>query len=384
MIGPRVYLDHNATTPLDRRAADVMTEVLTQTYGNPSSIHAEGRRARQVVERARAQVAALIGGPSDSIVFTSGGTEADVVGIAGLAQLAEAGAQPRVIAVPGIEHPAVLGAVAWLRQRGWQLRTLAVDGAGRVDCDALDRLCGEGVSVVAVALANHETGTVQPLGEIVRIANAHGARVHADGVQAAGKRAIDAVALGVDTLAISAHKLYGPKGVGALYVRSGIALPAVVEAGHQERERRPGTENTIGIAGFGAAAAVAAEALATSAAHMTTVREHLERGLDRIAGLHLHARDTERVANTTCVHVDGVRGDTMVAALDLEGFAISAGAACTSGTSKPSPVLLAMGCSDRVAVESIRISIGRDTTTDQIDRLLGVLPAVIDRARRYE
>lgn len=380
MAERRAYLDHNATTPVDRRVGDAMARILADAYGNPSSVHTEGRRARAAVETARRQVGALIAAPAECIVFTSGGTEADWLGIAGLADLAQQRGLPRVVALAGIEHPAVHGAAAVLFERGWRVHQLEVDANGVIDVAGAREAFAAGVGVVAIGVANHEVGTLQPMAQLVAAAREHGVLVHADAVQAAGKRAVDAIALDVDCLALSAHKLYGPKGTGALYVRAGLDLPPLFSGGHQERERRPGTENVPGIVGMG----VAAELAVAEALDVAPLRERLETGLLKLAGVTINAAGAARVPNTTSVHIDGAAGDTVVAALDLEGFAVSTGAACTSGTTEPSQVLLAMGADERTAKQCVRISLGRGNSAEQIDRLLEVLPGIVERARRFE
>jgi len=358
-----------------------MVSVLAGTYGNPSSVHEEGRRARSSVEEARRRVAGLIAAQTETIVFTSGGTEADALGIVGLARIASKRGRPRVIAVPGIEHPAVHGAVDWLVERGWQAVALPVDSNGAVDGDAFERACADGLGVVAVALANHEVGTVQPLRQLVEVARAHDVLTHADAVQAVGKMPVDVGELDVDSLAISGHKIYGPKGVGALYVKVGLDLAPMFPGGHQERERRPGTENVPGIVGMGVAAELAASL--GSGAAVGALRDRLERGLRAIDGATINACDVERVPNTCSVRFDGALGETVVTALDLEGFAVSTGAACTSGSTEPSAVLLAMGRSEPQARECVRFSLGRATTEQDVDRLLSKLPAIVDRARKF-
>lgn len=373
----RIYLDYNATSPLDARARAAVVAAL-DVDGNPSSVHAEGRRARDLVERARRAVAQLLGGHPDEIVFTSGGTEADWLAVTGLARAARAaGARARVVAAP-TEHPAVLGAVRALADDGFEVRWLPVSAAGVVDPDDVARAAAGGAALVTVALANHELGTVQDVAAIAARARAAGAAVHCDAVQAAGRVPVDVRDLGVDAVAVSAHKLHGPKGVGALWLAPGRDL-APAAGGHQERGRRPGTENVPGIAGFGSAAAAAADGLA-DAARQRALRERLERGLIDL-GARIHAAGAPRLPNTVNAAFPGVPGDVLVAALDLAGFAVSTGAACTSGRVEPSPVLLATGLSPERAGEAIRISLGRETRPEEIDALLEVLPGIVSRIR---
>ncbi len=381
----RIYLDHNASTPLAAEARQLMIEAL-EVHGNPSSIHAEGRSARDWIERSRRHVAELIGGRPEEIIFTSGGTEADCLGLVGLARHGRAAGRPARVLASAIEHPAVTGAVAALVADGFEATWLPVDSAGRLDLDALERACRSGVAVAAVALANHEIGTIQDVRAAAALCHHHGVLLHCDAVQAAGKLPIHATDLGADTLAISAHKLYGPKGVGALWVCAGLDLGPMIAAGHQERERRPGTENLIGIAGMGEAARLARLHGATWAAHVRGLSEALESGLLALSGVgavRIHGHDAPRVGNTINAGFDGALGEAVVAALDLAGIAASTGAACTSGSVEPSLVLLGLGLSADRAVEAVRFSLGRDNTASDVQALLEVLPDIVARARQF-
>ncbi len=349
--------------------ADAMAEV-----GNPSSIHAEGRRARDRVERARDQVARLAGRSREEVVFTSGGTEANALGVSMLAGVAERRGLPRIVATTALEHPSLAGAVAALR--GWTVALLPVSATGEVT------FAGEPPGLVAIAAANHELGT-QPALERLAAWAPH-ALVHVDAVQAIGKAAPPMA----DALAISAHKLGGPQGVGALVIRASSGstgaqaregsiddLEGEAVAGHQERGRRPGTENLVGIAGFGAAAAVVDRAAWPAVA---ALGDRLEAGL-RALGARIHG--DRRIGGTINAGFPGARGESIVIALDLAGIAASTGAACTSGSVKPSPVLLALGQSPDQAREAVRFSLGRTTTADEVDEVLRVLPAILARAR---
>jgi cysteine desulfurase len=356
----RIYFDHNATAPLHPAARAAMIDAL-EVFGNPSSLHGEGRRARQLVEAARDRVAAMVGGRREEIVFTSGGTEANNLAIRGLSR------GRRVIVSP-LEHPSVRadGAVQ-----------LAVDAEGRVDLEDLARHAG-GDTLVSVQLANHEVGVVQDLAAIVAVAHRAGALVHTDAVQAAGKIAIDVRALGVDALSLSAHKIGGPKGVGALWLRDGLALDAgaVAGGGHQERGRRPGTENATGIVGFGAAAQAVAAAAAAGELPSADLRDRFEAGAVAL-GARVPGGGAARVPTTSYVVFAGVEGELLMQALDLEGVAVSTGAACSSGSIEPSPVLRALGYD-----EGIRVSLGRENTVAEIDRVLALLPSLLDRIKR--
>ncbi len=347
--------------------------------GNPSSIHAEGRDARDRVEEARDHVARLVGAERDEIVFTSGGTEADVLGIVGLALAARAaGRAARVVTTP-IEHPAALGAARSLRARGFALDLCRVDGDGVIDLDDLARHAA-GAAVVAVSAVNHELGTVQDLGAIAAAARAGGAHLHVDAVQAAGKQSLAQAVAAADAIAISAHKLGGPAGAGALWIRRGVDVAADIAAGHQERERRPGTENVVGIVGFGAAAALALAAPERwHAARVAATR--LQAGLVGL-GARIHGAGATRGGTTVNAAWDGARGEAIVIALDLAGVACSTGAACSSGSVKPSPVLLGIGLPPERARQAVRFSTGPTTTVDEIDAVLALLPAIVARARR--
>jgi len=365
----RIYLDFNATSPLVGPARDAITAAMAEV-GNPSSVHAEGRRARDRVEHARAQVAALAGRPRDQIVFTSGGTEANALGVLALAKVAEDRGLPRVVATSALEHPSLRGAVDALVRRGWAVHQLPIDARGAIGIGTDD------VGLLAIASVNHELGT--RLGdEVIDWARARGALVHVDAVQAAGKTSLAVVA--ADALAISAHKLGGPQGVGALAIAVDGGLP-IVDGGHQERGRRGGTENTLGIVGFGAAAA-AIDVATWGAVEALGLR--LQAGLERLDGVRIHAREAPRFTSTINAGFAGALGESIVIALDLEGIAVSTGAACTSGSVQPSAVLLGLGLTPDRAREAVRFSLGRQTTTAEIDRVLAVLPTLLERARKH-
>lgn len=349
----RIYLDFNATAPMIPAARAAIEAVLDLT-GNPSSIHAEGRLARDVVERARNQVAVLMVRPREQVVFTSGGTEANALGVRALARAAEHRGRPRIVAASALDHPSLRDAV---RALGWPI----------VELDQAER-----AGVVAFGWVNHELGTLADPSVLSR-ARAAGVLVHVDAVQAAGKVPLD---LDADALAISAHKLGGPQGIGALAIRADDGFIDAV--GHQERGRRPGTENLLGIAGFGAAAA-AVELAAWPA--VAALGERLEEGLVAL-GARINGTGA-RVGGTINAAFAGARGESIVIALDMAGIATSTGAACTSGSVQPSAVLLALGQTPELAREAIRFSLGRTTTIDEIDRVLATLPAVVDRARRH-
>jgi cysteine desulfurase len=361
----RVYLDHNATTPLDPRVLDAMVVVLRETFGNPSSLHWYGQRARAAVDEARQEAASLVGASPAEIVFTGGGTESDNLALRGAG--AAATASRRKVVVTAIEHHAVLHTVRALAEEGWTVETARVDADGALDLDDFRSKVDESTVLVSVMLSNNETGVVQPVAEAARIAHDAGALVHCDAVQAAGKIPIDTSALGVDLLSLSAHKFYGPKGVGLLFVKRGTALKAFARGGSQERNRRPGTENVAGIVGLGTAARVARAALAEEAGRLGRLRDRLEGLLLSIPGAVRNGGGT-RVPNTTNVSFAGTEAEALLVALDLRGVAVSTGAACAAGAAEPSHVLTAMRLSRERVQASLRLSLGRSTTDADVDR----------------
>lgn len=368
---PRIYLDFNATTPLLDAARGAIEAVLARGGGgNPSSIHADGRLARDHVERARNQIAGLLGRPREQVVFTSGGTESNALGVLGLAAVIEQRGGPRVVAAAAIDHPSLRGAVAALARRGWEHRSLPVTVDGALDLGDLS-----GVGLVCASAVNHELGTRADLAALIANARATGALVHIDAVQAPGKLALGVIE--ADALAISAHKLGGPQGVGALAISIDDGLP-LVDGGHQERGRRSGTENVLGIAGFGAAASTVDPG---SWAAVTALGDRLETGLLAIEGARIHGAGAPRIGGTINAGFAGTLGESIVVALDLAGISVSTGAACTSGTVQPSPVLLATGMPSDRAKEAVRFSLGHSTTAAEIDHVLSLLPAIVRRAR---
>jgi cysteine desulfurase len=375
-----IYLDHNATTPPHARVRAAVAGALEAGFGNPSSVHAFGRAARDLVERARAEVAALAGAGPEEVVFTSGGTEGDHLAVVGAARAARAArGRDRVVSSP-LEHPAVRGALAQLAGEGFAIALAPVDAAGRIDPADVRALVDGRTALCSFALANHEIGTVYPIAELAALAHAAGALFHSDAVQAAGKIPLDVEALGVDLLTLSAHKLYGPKGVGALYQRRGVELAPLVAGGHQERARRPGTENVPGIAGFGAAAALCREEMHAWSPRLAGLRDRLEQGALAV-GARRFGPAEGRVPNTANLGWEGVAGELLMASLDLEGVAVSTGAACTSGSLEPSPVVLALGVERAVALEATRFSLGIESTEEEIDAVLALLPAIVERVR---
>ncbi len=377
----RIYFDHNATTPLSPDVIDTMARVLREEFGNPSSVHHFGQRAKAVVDEARSAVASLIHAEPSEVVFTSGGTESDNFALRGVADVLHATGRRRLIACT-IEHEAVLNTVKALSKRGHDTTLLPVDNLGMVSPDALASAITDDTAIVSVMHANNEIGTIQPIAELARIAHEHGALVHTDAVQSTGKIPVDARALGVDLLSLSAHKFNGPKGAGALWIKRGTRISAILTGGKHERTRRAGTENVPAIAGLGAAARLAAAKLDTEAARVSALRDRLEaRVLATVSGTAVNGATDRRVPNTTNISFDGVEAESLLIALDLEGIAVSTGSACSSGTLEPSHVLRAMGLPSHRTQNSIRISLGAGNTDAEVDYFLETLPKVVSKLR---
>ncbi len=393
----RVYLDYNATTPVEPQVLDAMLSYFSADFANASSIHTPGQRARSAVETAREQVAALIGAKPQEIVFTSGGTESDNHAIFGVvaAKVGQAFLPvspvsdsfatnaPHIVTI-AIEHEAVLNACQAAEKQGVDVTYLPVDRDGRVDPEAIRQSIRPEIALITVMHANNELGTIQPLEAIGRIAKEHKVYFHTDAVQSAGKIPIDVNALNVDLLSLSGHKLYAPKGIGALYVRSGTRLRQFLYGGHHQRGFRPGTENVAGIVGLGKAAELAQTSLVSDAQLVSTLRDKLERGLlDRVPQVGVNGSGASRTPNTTNLMFSGIDGEALVIALDLRGLACSVGAACSSGAVEPSHVLTAIGLSQEEAKSSLRFSLGRHTTQSEIDFALEVIPAAVAHLRTF-
>jgi cysteine desulfurase len=377
----RIYLDHNATTPPAPEVIEAITRALGEPFGNASSIHTFGQRAKAAIDEARTSVARLIGAEPGDLVFTGSGTESDNLALRGV--IAAATGPRRRLVVTAIEHEAVVNTAAALERAGCPVTVLPATRAGAVDPSTLGATPGDDVALVSVMLANNETGVIQPVTEFASLAHARGAVCHTDAVQAAGKIPVDVGALGVDLLSIAAHKFGGPKGVGALWMKRGVSLSGVITGGRQERNRRAGTENVPGIVGFGVAAAIARRRLAAESARLASLRDRLEAGiLTSIPRSAVNGADAERVPNTANIAFDGVEAESLVIGLDLEGIAVSTGSACSSGTLEPSHVLKAMGLPHGRVQSSIRFSLGSTTTVEEIDRVLAVLPVLVERLRK--
>jgi len=382
----RIYLDHAATTPVDPEVAEAMVRALREAPGNPSSIYGEGRAARALVDRAREQVAAAVGADPAEIVFTSGGTEADNLALRGVLKAHDGSAGgPRRdgLVVSAMEHHAVLDTAEDLERHDQaRVTRVPVDRDGLVDPAAVARAIDERTALVSIMHANNEIGTIEPIEEIGRMCREHGVTFHSDAVQTVGVLPFDVRELPVDLVSINAHKFYGPKGVGALYVRKGTRVATVQTGGGQEKGRRTGTENVAGIVALGAAMRIAAARREGDAAHASQLRDRIIAGVRaRIPGAVLTGHPTRRLPNNASFCFPGTQGESLIVALDLEGISVSSGSACTSGSTEPSHVLSAIGLERDVAQGSLRITVGRDTSDADIDRLLEVLPRVVERLR---
>jgi len=384
-----VYLDHNATTPLDRRVRDAMLPWLGQRHGNPSSVHAFGRAARDAVETARGHVAALLGGAPLEVVFTASGTEANNAVLLGVGR--SSGFRGRVV-ISAFEHPSVRAACALLAETGMEVVAVRPrsDGAVAVD-DLLAAVDAAGAGqagetgptrLVCLMLANNELGTLQPVTRVAAACRQRGVPVLCDAVQAVGKIPVDVGRLGVDYLTLGGHKFHGPPGVAALWVRGGAELPPLLVGGSQERRRRAGTENVPGVVGLGAAARLADEEIEQRRFHLAALRDRFEAGVRRLEGARLHCADSPRLPNTSHVAFAGVEGEALLIRLDLAGFAVSTGSACASGSVEPSVAMRALGVPADEALSSLRVSFGMPNTVDQVDRFLAVLGREVAELRR--
>ena len=382
----RVYLDNSATTPVDPRVAAAMARAVVENFGNASSVHGFGQQARAAVDRARREVAGLIGAKQNEIVFTSGGTEANNLAIRGLCEAAAT--HGHHVITSAIEHPSVAGVCLELEKRGWEITRLPVYANGIVKLEDVAAAVRPDTVLVTIMLANNEIGTIQPIGRIgslVRERRAAGQRhlwLHTDAVQAAGRLPLNVDDLGCDLLTMSAHKLYAPKGVGALYVRRGVRLHGQNVGGHQERERRAGTENVPGIVAFGEAAKLAREELEARSDHDRALRDRFEAEVQRrISDVVMNGDREQRLAHLSNISFRFIEGEGLLINLDLEGVAVSTGSACSSGTLEPSPVIRALGVNDEVARGSIRFSFGKDNSEDDVDYTVEVLSKAVERLR---
>ncbi len=374
----RIYLDHNATTPVRPEVVDAMAAALRERWGNPSSTHAEGAAARAALEAARGEVAALLGVPEREVCFTSGATEANNTVLLGVL----ANARGRHVVTSTVEHPSIEEPLRALEARGVAVTRVAVDTDGRLDPEAVAAALRDDTALLSVILANNETGVLQDAAKLAEAAHARGVPLHLDATQAVGKIPLDALALGADWLSGTAHKLNGPKGAGFLIDRTRPGLPALLQGGPQERRRRGGTENHAGIIGLGVACALARDELGARARHVSALRDALWAGLAaRVPRVRRNGSPDHLLPNTLSVEFEGAAGEVLLEALDLEGVAVSAGAACHSGSIEPSGVLLAMGRTPQQARASLRFSLGPSNRADEIERVLELLPPLVARVR---
>jgi len=374
----RIYLDYAATTPTHPEVVKAMLPYFSDAFGNPSTLYSYGREAREAVEEARSKVARLINAKSEEIVFTSGGTEADNFAIKGAAYASEH--KGNHIITTAIEHHAVIEPCKFLEERGFVVTYLTPDRQGLVDPREVESAITAKTILISIAQANNEVGTIEPISEIGRLARERGLIFHTDAVQTVGHIPVDVDELGVDLLSISAHKLYGPKGIGAIYIRKGTKLTPFIHGGAQEKGQRAGTENTPGIVGFGKAMEIAAREMTPEARRLTRLRNRLIKGLLGLGGdVRLNGHPTKRLPNNVNVTLDSINGGLVLSELESEGIYASAGSACSSTNPEPSHVLLALGLSARQARSSLRFTLGRETTEDDIRRLLEVLPGIIER-----
>jgi cysteine desulfurase len=373
----RVYFDHNATTPVDEGVLEAMLPYLREQYGNASSRHALGTVARKAIDRAREQVAALAGAQPVQVVFTGGGTEANNLFIKGAAGMLK----PTQVVVSAIEHPCVAAPAAELARFGWKVRKLKVSAEGAVDTADAEAALASPAGMVSVMLANNETGVIQDVARIAGIARARGAWMHTDAVQALGKTGVDFESLGVHAMTLSAHKIYGPKGAGALVLDKRIELKPLLSGGGHERGMRSGTENVAAIVGFGAACELASARMRELNVRLAALRNVLEGGLVRLGAV-VFGTKAARIPNTSYFAFPGIEGETLVVELDNAGYAIASGAACSSANPEPSATLLAMGVAQELARGAVRVSLGAQSSTQQVHDFLGALEGTVKRLRQ--
>jgi cysteine desulfurase len=376
-----IYLDYNSTTPTAPEVVEAMAPFFTDNFANPFNLHRFGQRARGPLDDAREKVAALLGANSpDEIIFTAGGSESDNLAVSGVAYARRE--RGRHLITSAIEHPAVLATCEWLADEGWDVTFLAPDNEGIVHAEALAAAIRPDTVLVSIMHGNNEVGTIEPIAELAAVARERDVLFHTDAVQTTGKIPVDVRDLGVDLLSISAHKFYGPKGVGALYVRDGVGLVPVIHGGHQEGGRRAGTHNTPGIIGLARALELATAAAEAEGKRLARLRDKLKDGILAMPGrVVVMTPDRNAMPNTLNVCFPGVEGESIMLALDVEGISAATGSACATGSSEPSHVHLAMGCPAEVARGSVRFSLGKYTTEEDIGRVLEVLPPVVERLR---
>ena len=377
----RIYLDHSATTPVDPAVVEAMLPYFTKTFGNASSIHSFGQDAKVALEDARRQLADLIGADPGELVFTSGGTEADNWAIKGAAYFFEG--RKKHIVTSAVEHHAVLYTCKYLEKRGFEVTYVPVDEYGMVQPERVADAIRPDTLLVSVMHANNEIGTINPIGEIAEAAHEKGVWLHTDAVQTVGKIPVNVRDLNVDLLSLSGHKIYGPKGIGALYIRRGLQLEKFLHGGRHERDRRAGTENVPGAVGLGKAAEICRQRMEADLAHLRALAQELQSQIEEtIPGVRLNGHPTQRVPGILNFSFEGVESDSLLLSLDLKGVAVSNGSACTSGTVEPSHVIKALGLGNHLANSAIRFSLGRGNTSEEIDRAVTALQEVLERLRR--
>lgn len=376
----KIYLDNNATTPIHPEVLDAILPYLKDEFGNPSSIHWAGRNTRRGVDDAREKTAKLLNCDASEIIFTSCGSEGNNLAIKGIAESKRD--KGNHIITTKVEHPAVLSTCKYLQKTGFDVTYLDVDSEGMLDLDQLKKAITPKTILITIMFANNETGVIFPIEEIGNIAKGHNIPFHTDAVQAAGKIPIDVKKMNIDLLTISGHKLYAPKGVGALYVKRGVRLTPLIHGGHQERNRRGGTENVAGIVALGKASEIAQRDMPEEIKHVAALRDRFQKGLmDRISHVRLNGHPTKRTPNTLNLSFEYAEGESLLLNLDMKGIAASSGSACTSGTLEPSHVLVAMGVPLEASHSSVRFSIGRGNTVEDIDYVIEVMPAMVERMR---
>lgn len=377
----RIYLDHNATTPVNPEVVKAMLPYYEDVFGNPSSIHQFGQQARKAIEEAREKLADFIGANIEEIVFTSGGTEANNLAIKGVAY-ANCKKGKHII-TSSIEHHAVLNPCKYLEKQGFKVTYLPVDKYGIISPDSVKKAITNETILITIMHANNEVGTIEPISEIGKIAREEGIYFHTDAVQSIGKIPVNVDSLNVDLLSLSGHKIYGPKGIGALYIRKGTRIEPLIHGGHHERNRRGGTENLPAIVGLGKAIEIAKSSMKEEEIRLTHLRNTLESGiLKNIDNVYLNGHPTQRLPNTLNMSFEYVEGESIILNLDLKGIAASTGSACTSGSKEPSHVLKAMGVEGALAQGSVRFSLGKDNTLEDIEYLLEVLPEIVNRLKK--
>ncbi|MFH1352816.1 MAG: cysteine desulfurase NifS [bacterium] len=377
----KIYLDHNATTPVDPRVVKAMAPYFRRDFGNASSLHSFGRSARKAVEEAREKIAVFLGASPGEIVFTSGGTESDNFAVKGAAFAN--GEKGKHIITSAIEHPAVLGTCKFLEKRGYRVTYLSVDEYGVVSMDELKKSIGDETVLVTVMHANNEVGTIQPVKEIGEIAKRNNVLFHTDAVQAAGKIPINVDDLKIDLLSLSGHKLYGPKGIGVIYIRKGTKLESIIHGGHHEKNHRAGTENVAGIVGFAKAVEIAGKEMSEENERLKKLRDKFVSGImNSIKHVKLNGHPARRLPNTADLSFKYIEGESIVLKLDLKGVAASSGSACASGSLEPSHVLSAMGIPPEIAQGSVRFSLGRGSTEKDIDFVVKELPGIVNVLRK--